>query len=146
MNAPGVWYARKLIARIMATAGPPPRGTAVTQIRSGKVRAASRLPHAYTRGLPADTQRLRLRVPPGMALPPMPIQAGGAEMLCADARHLDKMVRDAGGDCELEIWPGQVHVFQALPLLVPEADKTLDRAAEFLYTALISHTVTEKVS
>ncbi|MEU0504098.1 alpha/beta hydrolase [Nocardia sp. NPDC005998] len=289
MNAPGVWFARKLIATIMATAGPAPRGTAVTQVRSGTVRgewvrapgvdfgpraiyyihgsgyvvcsarthrglaaqlsrrtglpvfltdyrlapehrfpaaaddveagyrwlldrgiaahdlaiagdsagghlaldlllengrhnrpqpaavamfsplldltlglaaeqerrqrdpvisarAASRLPHAYTRGLPADAPRLRLRVPPGMALPPMLIQAGGAEMLSADARHLHEMVRAVGGACELEIWPGQVHVFQALPLLVPEADRALRRAAEFLCTALISHTVTEKVS
>ncbi|WP_433756585.1 alpha/beta hydrolase [Nocardia sp. CA-135398] len=109
-------------------------------------RAASRLPHAYTRDLPADAPRLRLHIPPGMTLPPLLIQAGGAEMLSADARHLHAMVRDAGGDCALEIWPGQVHVFQALPLLVPEADKALDRAAEFLRTALISQTVTKKVS
>ncbi|MFI6773370.1 alpha/beta hydrolase [Nocardia sp. NPDC050412] len=109
-------------------------------------RAASRLPHAYTRDLPADEPRLRLQIPPGMAMPPLLIQAGGAEMLVADARHLHAMVRDAGGDCALEIWPGQVHVFQALPLLVPEADKALDRAAEFLRTALISQTVTKKVS
>ncbi|MFX0579626.1 alpha/beta hydrolase [Nocardia nepalensis] len=289
MNAPGVWFARKLIATIMATAGPPPRGTAVSQVRSGAVRgewvraqgvdfgpraiyyihgsgyvlcsarthrglaaqlsrktglpvfltdyrlapehrfpaaaddveagyrwlldrgfaaqdlviacdsagghlaldllienarqarpqpaavamfsplldltlalaaeqerrqrdpvisarAASRLPHAYTRGLPADARRLRLQVPPGMALPPMLIQVGGAEMLSADARHLHEMVRGAGGDCELEIWPGQVHVFQALPLLVPEADRALHRAAEFLCAALISRTIPEKVS
>lgn len=290
MNAPGVWFARKLIATIMATAGPPPRGTAVTQVRSGAVRgewvrapgvdfgqraiyyihgsgyvlcsarthrglaarlsqktglpvfltdyrlapehrfpaaaddveagyrwlldrgfaaqdlviacdsagghlaldllienehharpqpaavamfsplldltlglateqerrhrdpvisarAAGRLPHAYTRGLPADAPRLRLRVTPGMALPPILIQVGGAEMLSADARHLHEMVLGAGGDCALEVWPGQVHVFQALPLLVPEADPALDRAADFLCAAVISrNTVSEKVS
>ncbi|MFD0362964.1 alpha/beta hydrolase [Nocardia sp. GCM10030253] len=110
-------------------------------------RAASRLPHAYTRGLPADAARLRLTVPPGMALPPMLVQAGGTEMLSADARHLHEMVRAAGGSCELEIWPGQVHVFQALPLLAPEANRALDRVADFLRAALISPTtVSEKVS
>jgi acetyl esterase/lipase len=65
----------------------------------------------------------------------MLVQAGGAEMLSADARHLHTMVRTAGGDCTLEIWPGQVHVFQALPRLAPEADAALGRAADFLCAA-----------
>ncbi|MFQ6396776.1 alpha/beta hydrolase [Nocardia sp. KC 131] len=110
-------------------------------------RAASRLPYAYTRDLPADTPRLRLTVPPGIALPPMLVQAGGTEMLSADARHLHEMVLAAGGSCELEIWPGQVHVFQALPLLTPEANRALDRVADFLRAAMISPAdLSEKVS
>ncbi|MCP2297429.1 Acetyl esterase/lipase [Nocardia amikacinitolerans] len=109
-------------------------------------RAAARLPRQYTRGLPADTPRLRLTVPSGIELPPILVQAGGAEMLSADARHLHDMVRAAGGSCELEIWPGQVHVFQALPRLVPEADLALRRAAEFLGTALAARTEVEQVS
>ncbi|MEV6430607.1 alpha/beta hydrolase [Nocardia sp. NPDC051463] len=110
-------------------------------------RAASRLPHAYTREAPADAPRLRLTVPPGTALPPMLLQTGSTEMLSADARYLHDMVRAAGGSCELEIWPGQVHVFQALPLLAPEADHALDRVADFLCTAMASPTtVSKKVS
>ncbi|MEV0294045.1 alpha/beta hydrolase [Nocardia sp. NPDC050710] len=108
--------------------------------------AAARLPHQYTRGLPADAPRLRLSIPGGIELPPMLVQAGGAEMLSADARHLHAMVRAAGGSCELEIWPGQVHVFQALPLLTPEAAPALDRAADFLCAALVARSVSEKVS
>ncbi|WP_194819078.1 alpha/beta hydrolase [Nocardia sp. XZ_19_385] len=107
--------------------------------------AASKLPAQYTRGLPADTPRLRLSIPKGTVLPPILVQAGGTEMLAADARALHKMVRAAGGDCVLEIWPGQVHVFQALPVLVPEADRALARAADFLCAAQDSVTV-EKVS
>ncbi|MBH0777165.1 alpha/beta hydrolase [Nocardia bovistercoris] len=109
-------------------------------------RAAARMPREYTRGLPADTPRLRLRVPDGIDLPPILVQAGGAEMLTADARALTAMVRAAGGACELEIWPGQVHVFQALPLLSPEADPALERAADFLRTAIAARPATEKVS
>ncbi|WP_058855762.1 alpha/beta hydrolase [Nocardia jinanensis] len=101
-------------------------------------RAARRLPRAYTHGHPDDAPRLRLGVTAGTALPPILVQAGGAEMLSADARHLHGMVRAAGGDCTLEIWPGQVHVFQALPRLTPEADIALDRSAQFLRTALFS--------
>ncbi|MFI6165167.1 alpha/beta hydrolase [Nocardia sp. NPDC051052] len=108
--------------------------------------AASRMPREYTQGLPDDLPRLRLTVPQGMPLPPMLIQVGGTEMLRADARALCEMVRAAGGSCELEVWPGQVHVFQALPTLVPEADQALTRAAEFLRAALADRTVSEKVS
>ncbi|MEV0250948.1 alpha/beta hydrolase [Nocardia sp. NPDC050712] len=106
--------------------------------------AASKLPLQYTRGLAADTPRLRLSIPKGTVLPPILVQAGGAEMLTADARALHAMVRAAGGSCELEIWPGQVHVFQALPVLVPEADRALARAADFLCAAQVS--TVEKVS
>ncbi|MEU2014269.1 alpha/beta hydrolase, partial [Nocardia sp. NPDC019302] len=38
MNAPGVWFARKLIATLMAVGGPVPSGTSVTEVRSGAVR------------------------------------------------------------------------------------------------------------
>ncbi|WP_435590854.1 alpha/beta hydrolase [Nocardia sp. bgisy118] len=109
-------------------------------------RAAARLPRQYTRGLPADAPRLRLTVPAGIELPPILVQAGGAEMLSADARRLHELVRAAGGVCELEIWPGQVHVFQALPRLVPEADLALRRTAEFLGAAWAARTDVEQVS
>ncbi|MFI9505067.1 alpha/beta hydrolase [Nocardia sp. NPDC052566] len=109
-------------------------------------RAAARLPRQYTRGLPEDAPRLRLSIPQGTDLPPILVQVGGAEMLSADARHLHAMVRAAGGRCELEVWPGQMHVFQALPMVVPEAGMALDRTAEFLRAALASTRVTEKVS
>lgn len=60
-----------------------------------------------------DDPRLVLRVDPGHPLPPTLIQAGGAEMLCADAEHAAEMIRAAGSSCRLSVWPGQMHVFQA---------------------------------
>ncbi|MBF6208450.1 alpha/beta hydrolase [Streptomyces gardneri] len=108
--------------------------------------AARRLPAAYTSGHPADAARLQLTIPHGLALPPILVQVGGTEMLGADAQALCEMVRRAGGTCELEIWPGQLHVFQALPMVVPEADQALARAADFLRAALVATSGTKKVS
>lgn len=34
------------------------------------------------------------------------------------------------------IWPGRMHVFQALPKLVPEAELAIGRAAAFVRTDL----------
>jgi acetyl esterase/lipase len=65
-----------------------------------------------------------------------PEQAGGAEMLLADARRLAADIRAGGGNCRLEVWPDQVHVFQALPRLAPEAAKAMARAAGFIRTSL----------
>lgn len=88
----------------------------------------------------ADTDPLHPRlthvVAPGEVLPPTLIQAGGAEMLAADARHLHQMLVESGTDASLEIWPGQMHVFQAAPRAVPEAHQALRRAARFMVTAL----------
>jgi monoterpene epsilon-lactone hydrolase len=76
-------------------------------------------------------------------------QAGGAEMLVADARRLAKDVIAAGGDCELQVWPDQVHVFQALPKLAPEARPAMRRVAAFVAKSLRDtaiHRVAEEAS
>ena len=41
-----------------------------------------------------------------------------------------------GTPSRLEVWPGQMHVFQAVPRLVPEATAALDRAAGFITASL----------
>lgn len=76
--------------------------------------------------------RLKHAVAEGEILPPTLIQAGGAEMLAADAHALHRMLEDSGTVAHLEVWPGQMHVFQALDRLVPEADAALNRSARFL--------------
>ncbi|WP_237026498.1 alpha/beta hydrolase, partial [Mycobacterium tuberculosis] len=60
------------------------------------------------------------------------IQVGGAEILEADARQLDADIRAAGGICELQVWPDQMHVFQALPRMTPEAAKAMTYVAQFI--------------
>ncbi|MGZ8177348.1 alpha/beta hydrolase [Williamsia sp. SKLECPSW1] len=97
--------------------------------------AARALVDHYIRDV-RDDPRLVLRVDPAHPLPPTLIQAGGAEMLCADAEHAAEMIRRAGGPCRLSVWPGQMHVFQAFPRLVPEADRALAEAAQFITRVL----------
>ena len=53
-------------------------------------------------------------------------------MLLADARHLAADIRAGGGRCALQVWPDQVHVFQALPRLTPEAGKAMAHVARFI--------------
>lgn len=62
-------------------------------------------------------------------------------MLVEDARSLAEDIRAAGGDCELQVWPNQVHVFQALPRLSPEAAKAMAYAARFMANALAANVV-----
>jgi len=42
----------------------------------------------------------------------------------------------AGGPCELQIWPDQVHVFQALPRLTSEAAPAMRHIAQFVAESL----------
>ncbi|MGH3625387.1 MAG: alpha/beta hydrolase [Sciscionella sp.] len=70
-------------------------------------------------------------------LPPLLVQAGGAEMLRADAEAIAELIHAAGGSVRLQVWPGQVHVFQTLYRLLPEARAALDAAAQFASDALV---------
>ncbi|WP_307830907.1 alpha/beta hydrolase [Rhodococcus sp. KRD162] len=104
-------------------------------------KAARALVALYTDGQDASLPRLRLDLAGVRDLPSTLIQVGGAEMLRGDARHLHDMIGAAGGHSELEIWPDQMHVFQALPRLIPEAARALEHAAEFIPRALDNQVV-----
>ena len=93
---------------------------------------ALRLLELYCAGIDSNHPRLNLAVAAGRTLPPTLIQAGGAEMLAADAIALADDIRTAGGECELQIWPDQVHVFQALPRLTPEAGPAVRHIVAFI--------------
>jgi epsilon-lactone hydrolase len=97
---------------------------------------AKKLVAMYCRGTDLNHPRLRLEVAAGRTMPPTLIQAGGGEMLVSDARHLAADITAAGAHCELQVWPDQVHVFQALPRLAPEAVPAMDHIAEFVASAL----------
>ncbi len=101
---------------------------------------ARKLLNLYTDGVDPVHRRLALATADAKDLPPMLIQAGGAEMLSADARRLAADVVATGGRCELEIWPDQMHVFQALQALIPEAKPALRRAAAFISEQLSTST------
>ncbi|MEU4809090.1 alpha/beta hydrolase [Nocardia fluminea] len=93
---------------------------------------ARRLIGMYTAG--ADLADPRLDVAAGIVpgFPPMLIQVGGLEVLQADAQHLAATARGVGVRCELQVWTGQVHVFQAGYLAVPEAVAALAEVSAFV--------------
>ncbi|WP_284236143.1 alpha/beta hydrolase [Mycobacterium antarcticum] len=97
---------------------------------------AARLIGLYCAGTDLTHPRLTIDVAGGRRLPPTLIQAGGGEMLVGDARRLAADVTTAGGDCELQVWPDQVHVFQALPRLAPDAVPAMRRVAAFIAESL----------
>jgi acetyl esterase/lipase len=106
-----------------------------------RVRDAIRLVELYCEGIDPAHPRLTLDVANGRALPPTLIHAGGAEFLAADAAALAEAIRSAGGSCALEIWPDQVHVFQALPRLTPEAKPAMREIADFIAAATRINTI-----
>lgn len=67
--------------------------------------------------------------------PPILIQVGDTECLLGDSERLCAAVTAAGGHCELQVWPGQVHVFPAFYPLIPEGRLAIRYAGQFLRTA-----------
>lgn len=98
--------------------------------------AARRILSLYTEK--ADPKDARLAILDGdpSLMPPVLVHAGDREMLAADARALGAWLEEAGIPCELRVWPGQVHVFQMLYELVPEARASLDAAGAFVRAQL----------
>ncbi len=69
-------------------------------------------------------------------LPPLLIQAGGAETLLSEARLLAERAAAAGVDVDLRIWDGASHVFQAFAPFVREATEALREIGEFIRSNL----------
>ncbi|MDX1500009.1 MAG: alpha/beta hydrolase [Woeseiaceae bacterium] len=69
-------------------------------------------------------------------LPPALIQVGDDEILLSDATRLAERLSAAGGQAELEVWPGMWHVFQVFLRQVPEARDAVQRLGERLALAL----------
>lgn len=76
------------------------------------------------------------RASPGIAEwhdpPPALILAGRGEILLDDARRLAEGLRSAGGSVQLELWRGVPHAWPILCGRLPEADRAVVRAGEFL--------------
>lgn len=69
-------------------------------------------------------------------LPPLFIQVGEDEILLSDSTRAAEKVKAAGGDVEIEIWPGMWHVFQAFLRQVPESKKAAKKIGKFVQQAL----------
>jgi monoterpene epsilon-lactone hydrolase len=67
--------------------------------------------------------------------PPVLIQVGDTECLLGDSKRLCEAITAANGHCELQVWPGQVHVFPAFYPLIPEGRLAIRYVGNFLRTA-----------
>lgn len=65
-------------------------------------------------------------------MPPTLIQVGGREMLLDDARRFAHRMRLSDSSAELQVWRGQIHVFQAMFRLLPESPAAISSAGTFL--------------
>ncbi|UGT67694.1 alpha/beta hydrolase [Nocardia gipuzkoensis] len=79
---------------------------------------------------------LELRPEPGMSLPPALIHTSDTEFFSNDATTLANRWTAAGAHCELQVWPDQMHVFQALPALIPESRFAYRAAGRFVTSIL----------
>ncbi|GAB3437637.1 alpha/beta hydrolase [Actinophytocola sediminis] len=69
---------------------------------------------------PTSHRRLDVLRAPKRRWPPVLIQVGDTECLLGDSERLAEGILADGGTCELQIWPGQVHVFPAFYPVLPE--------------------------
>jgi epsilon-lactone hydrolase len=76
--------------------------------------------------------RLSLLTCASADLPPFLIQVGGIEVLRDEAEKFAEALAQAGADYELQVWPGQMHVFQMFNGLIPEASEAMREAARFI--------------
>ena len=69
-------------------------------------------------------------------VPPVLIQVGGDEVLRPEAERLAEALTEAGAHCVLQIWPGQMHDFQILNRVLPEARRALAEVSRFVCSLL----------
>lgn len=65
-------------------------------------------------------------------LPPVLLQMGSREILRPDAEEMADRLAAAGVPTQLQIWTGQVHVFQAAASWVPEAARAMREVGRFV--------------
>jgi acetyl esterase/lipase len=95
-------------------------------------RSASRTLGLYVAAADATDPRVNVLCADLTGMPPTLIQVGGREMLLDDSRQFADRMQRAGSSAQLQIWRGQIHVFQALFRLLPEARDALRLSGAFL--------------
>lgn len=66
-------------------------------------------------------------------LPPTLLTTSSSEVIYCDSEELARRLAAAGVPCTLQIWDGQLHVFQAFGgLVLPEAGRSIDAIGEFV--------------
>lgn len=73
------------------------------------------------------------------AFPPALIQVGDDELLLSDSERLAANMRAAGGEVEVDVWPGMWHVWQMFIGLMPESRHAVDKLGEFIRNSLCNN-------
>ena len=68
-------------------------------------------------------------------LPPVLIHVSGSEVLLHDAKLAAQRLAAAGVPVDVQIWPGQIHVFQFAAPMVPEATRSLRQIGDYIREA-----------
>ncbi len=87
---------------------------------------------SYAGGHPLTHSRLNVLRATKRRWPPVLIQVGDTECLLGDSERMAESIRSAGGHCELQVWPGQVHVFPAFYPLIPEGRAAIRYVGDFV--------------
>lgn len=104
---------------------------------------ATRFGRMYVGSGDWNDPRLSLLTGAGAGLPPFLIQVGGIEVLREEAERLAEILAEAGTRFDLQVWPGQMHVFQIFNRMLPEADRAMREAARFIRDRAGIRAVTE---
>jgi acetyl esterase/lipase len=90
---------------------------------------------------PADARVSPLMAPAERLakLPPVLLQVGERETVVSDSEQFARKVQGAGGQAELQVWSGMIHVFQQFPADLPEARDALMQGGAFLAARLGMH-------
>jgi acetyl esterase/lipase len=64
-------------------------------------------------------------------LPPLLVQAGGAETLLDDARRIAERAREAGVGVTLDVEDDMIHAFHVFAPFLPRGQAAIDRAGAF---------------
>ena len=73
------------------------------------------------------------QIQPG--LPPTLIHVSGCEVLLHDAQLAAQRLATAGVPVEVQVWPGQIHVFQLAAPVIPEATRSLRQIGRYIREA-----------
>lgn len=90
----------------------------------------------YRGALPANDPMLSPIHADLAGLPPMLVQAGGAEIMRDDSAVFAERAQAAGCDATLDVTEGVWHVFQSAPDGIPEVDASFDRIRDFVSNQL----------
>jgi len=66
-------------------------------------------------------------------LPPLLIQVGSRETLLDDAVRMTDKAKKAGVDVELDVWEGQIHVWQIFASRLDEGEKAIQKIGAFVH-------------